>query len=720
MSYREFLNKLLIGESSGGVSSWNDLTDKPTTFPPSAHTHAQADVTGLPDIAAKAHAHANKATLDKFGESGGKPTYDGAEIGGGSDVDESRLLPALDSVPTGRSGNPLVFKAVPEGTDEHTLLYMPCEDYADHSSYNRTITLDTNNSISIDTTDKKFGAASLLGNGSNRAGVIAELPVAPFATDTTVHAWVKIKDANDRCGIFDTYGAADGNSGEQSKGVGGIALWTYQGKLKAYKASAHFSSYWYDDDDSNLLVEANLPSDYLNRWMHVALVRSNLTWILLVDGVKLAENIKDFTPDKKFIRLAQHYNDAMTGNLDEFIVLDYAKWISDFTPPAAPATTLVKSYEISDLPSGTVKSVNNQLPDEAGNVTVETGSTVDESRLLPESAVDGDIPCFDATATTGGGNDSTTKLLLQPATSNNQIVDQAAGNAAPVTLQNTGVTVDDAGAMVFDGNSYLTLAANVLPSDFLNGTDDWTLDLIYNVSSKSIQCLFGRGDSPRLDFLLHSSGALEIGGGPSFGSGWPFDTDVRLTFELYKDGSSWKYTAFRDGSVVTSGTWTTANWRSVILCIGWDGNTDSRKINGKIKALRLTAGATHRGVAFTPDELPWAEPQVVGEWGKFNKATLALKSDILPAWYTVADAAAITLNRANGELQKVTLTQNCVLTAPTLDADNPTLLLQITSSTAVTVKVGETEVISGKTGTFQIGWFWDGSAARRYPVVEVV
>lgn len=154
---------------SGGISSWNDLTDKPSTFPPAAHTHAIGDVTGLEnklsekissvngqvpnssgavtlpvatskadglmsaadkakldgldttgstgdmlksvydtnddgivdhaatadtvgataaaqvaDAVGKAHTHANKATLDKFGEANGKPTFDGAEIGGGS------------------------------------------------------------------------------------------------------------------------------------------------------------------------------------------------------------------------------------------------------------------------------------------------------------------------------------------------------------------------------------------------------------------------------------------------------------------------------------------------------------------------------------------------------------------------------------------------------------------------------------------------------------
>jgi hypothetical protein len=46
----------------GGVSSWNDLTDKPSTFPPSTHTHAIADTTGLETAldgkAATSHTHA--------------------------------------------------------------------------------------------------------------------------------------------------------------------------------------------------------------------------------------------------------------------------------------------------------------------------------------------------------------------------------------------------------------------------------------------------------------------------------------------------------------------------------------------------------------------------------------------------------------------------------------------------------------------------------------
>lgn len=125
----------------------------------------------------------------------------------------------------------------------------------------------------------------------------------------------------------------------------------------------------------------------------------------------------------------------------------------------------------------------------------------------------------------------------------------------------------------------------------------------------------------------------------------------------------------------------------------------------------------------TPDSsgavtLPEATASAAGLMAAADKAKLDSISTS-EAWYTVADAAAITLDRANGELQKVTLTQNCVLTAPVLDADHSTLLLQVTSSSAVTVTVGETNIVTDHTGTFQVGWYWDGEATRRYPAVEI-
>lgn len=37
------------GSGGGGAVAWDDITDKPATFPPEAHTHDIADVTGLQD-----------------------------------------------------------------------------------------------------------------------------------------------------------------------------------------------------------------------------------------------------------------------------------------------------------------------------------------------------------------------------------------------------------------------------------------------------------------------------------------------------------------------------------------------------------------------------------------------------------------------------------------------------------------------------------------------
>lgn len=89
-------------------------------------------------------------------------------------------------------------------------------------------------------------------------------------------------------------------------------------------------------------------------------------------------------------------------------------------------------------------------------------------------------------------------------------------------------------------------------------------------------------------------------------------------------------------------------------------------------------------------------------------------------WYPLADATSITLDRGNGELQTVTLSSSCTITPPILTKDKSTLLLQvITSSNSTQVIVGGTIVVQ-ELGIHQIGWFFDGSATRRYPTVKVV
>lgn len=91
-------------------------------------------------------------------------------------------------------------------------------------------------------------------------------------------------------------------------------------------------------------------------------------------------------------------------------------------------------------------------------------------------------------------------------------------------------------------------------------------------------------------------------------------------------------------------------------------------------------------------------------------------------WHELTTASAITLDRANGELQKVALTENCTITAPILTKDRSTLLLQFsTTAVGIQVTVGSSVILQSSAAfrTYQVGWFWDGSTTRRYPVIEV-
>lgn len=288
---------------------------------------------------------------------------------------------------------------------------------------------------------------------------------------------------------------------------------------------------------------------------------------------------------------------------------------------------------------GTVKTVNGISPDESGNVIIDTGSDVDENRLLPTSANHEDMLIFDATSTVGGGNDDNTKFLIQIPAGGSLITDTAAGNQAAVPIEDNGVQVNAEGEMVFSGSNYLKIAANTLPADLMGTDMEFTIDILYTAESKSMQCLFGRGDNPRMDFLLRSSGVMEIGGGPNLGSGWPFNTQTLLTFDLWKLDDTWNYAAYRNGAVVTTGTWGTANFRGSDLWIGWDGNTGGREMTGKIKAFRLTNKALYKGVSFSPN-YPWSVPVNVGEWGTVNKSEFVTKDSnrLLPATDTVPSA----------------------------------------------------------------------------------
>lgn len=380
--------------------------------------------------------------------------------------------------------------------------------------------------------------------------------------------------------------------------------------------------------------------------------------------------------------------------------------------------------------SGTVKSVNGQLPDESGNVTIETGGAVDESRLLPENPANGDIPCFDTTATVGGGNDANTRILLH--FDADEIKDEAAGNAAPVTItKKTGtITVVEGGkwgkcAKYVTGS--MTVATNL---DELNA-NNWVVSGWFNPDENnhgvSYPTWLSMDDQNTHGFGFDSTGRYGESDGPLFYLDTPPASGTWHWLAIVKYSGGLRF--YLNGAFLNEiSAQQRANFCSTLAIGGFAGThaagSTERTFSGLVDEVRLQYIPDDEitlwtGTSIAVPDAPYSKPQTVGEWGKFNKSELAMKSDVFSAWHQLSGSSAITLDRADGELQKVTLTQNCTLTAPVLSAETPTLLLQVTSSSAVTVTVGETNIVTDHTGTFQVGWYWDGSATRRYPAVEV-
>lgn len=546
-----------------------------------------------------------------------------SDIGGS--VDESRLLPALDSVPVDRSGNPVVFKAVSAGMDKHTLLYCPFDaDFNDHSSYARTVTHDTSRAgLSISLERNKFGTGSLQGTGYTTAGAVYVLMSTPIgAVDFTIHKWIYVTSAADRFGIFSTYGEAGSGTGTPGYGVDGLACWIdTDGTLKLYKASAHFSSYWYDDDSGNKLAEAAMPSDYLNRWVHIAVARSGNIWMLFADGSLLNSNSKEFNATQPYLRIGSADSKATAyGNIDEFIVLDYAKWTTDFEPPTQPALEVTKSYEVSDKGAG----------------------TVDESRLLPENPANGDIPCFDATATVGGGNDANTRILLH--FDADEIKDEAAGNAAPVTItKKTGtITVVEGGkwgkcAKYVTGS--MTVATNL---DELNA-NNWVVSGWFNPDENnhgvSYPTWLSMDDSSTNGFMFDSTGRYGESDGPLFYLDTPPAAGTWHWLAIVKYSGGLRF--YLNGAFLNEiSAQQRANFCSTLAIGGFAGTyaagSTERTFSGLVDEVRLQYIPDDEitqwtGTSIAVPDAPYSKPQTVGEWGKLNKAELAMKSELTAA-----------------------------------------------------------------------------------------
>ncbi len=305
--------------------------------------------------------------------------------------------------------------------------------------------------------------------------------------------------------------------------------------------------------------------------------------------------------------------------------------------------------------SGTVKSVNGQLPDESGNVTVETGGAVDESRLLPENPANGDIPCYSDEPPEGVNyNDANTVLLLQGSSDNTA--------AAPTAERLNGIVtgefpVQADGSILVNGTSnYITFndadARRVFSGEFTLETYIKTTQFTASGKRQDTNwCVVYRNGGSVTDYqwLLLSDFYADAG---KFGI-WPYPQMSGETFpktlvnaefqhvaiDVYMVDGVRKFTMYRNGVPYHTGNyWSTtpADWSSGVSAAmrlfgeGPSGGDDYLS-NASVMSLRVSNVARYKGVSFDPPADGKYLTPPAGYWGKLNKSKLAMKSELTAA-----------------------------------------------------------------------------------------
>ena len=546
-------------------------------------------------------------------------------------IDESRLLPALDSVPVDRSGNPVVFKAISAGMDEHTLLYCPFDaDMNDHSNAGGQFVQTGQKSESIVTNEKKFGSGCLnCGSGYSFLNGPLAKPVGDV--DCTIHFWANITSFTGKSPFTLLTAAIPDDSNATSNfgqaAIGCLQLYVSNDLLLLERRTS-------SNGQTVRIIEASV-SLTTGAWNHFAITRSGNIWYLFLNGQLLGTGSDTNVASATHIRIGGD-SSAMSGYVDEFLVLDYAKWITDFEPPTQPASVVIKSYEVSDKGAGAVKSVNGQLPDESGNVTVETGSTVDESRLLPTGAKDGDLLIKSAEIVGNDYNDSHTVLFIQGSAANAA----AADSPLPVTWNNQPAVQED-NTLLLTGSTQLSTASAPEVKRVFGG--EFTVEAYLkptqfnNTSRQDTNFFYLNGPSTYYIYLsnYNNSGNAENG---KFGL-WAYAGNRQITLsngefhhvalDVYMEGSTRKYTIYYDGVAVQTDTWyndgVADSTNAIIRFFSSSGEAELN--NCYLKSIRVSDIARYKGKSFTPPANGLYLPAPDGEWVTINRSNFVEQTD---------------------------------------------------------------------------------------------
>lgn len=313
---------------------------------------------------------------------------------------------------------------------------------------------------------------------------------------------------------------------------------------------------------------------------------------------------------------------------------------------------------------------------------------IDRSRLLPEDPANGDIPCFDATATTGGGNDANTKILLH--FDADEIKDEAAGNAAPVTITKKSgtITIVEGGkwgkcAKYVTGS--MTVATNL---DELNA-NNWVVSGWFNPDENnhgvSYPTWLSMDDQNTHGFGFDSTGRYGESDGPLFYLDTPPASGTWHWLAIVKYSGGLRF--YLNGAFLNEiSAQQRANFCSTLAIGGFAGTyaagSTERTFSGLVDEVRLQYIPDDEitlwtGTSIAVPDAPYSKPQTVGEWGKFNKSLLAQKSDLT----TKADKTELLGKADESQLANYQPLLPVEHQLPAAIADDHLIMSEVTTST---------------------------------------